>query len=40
MNLSSEGRVVDENLFFFAAGMEAASGNMLQAAIQMRAGTG
>lgn len=32
MNLSREGRVVDENLFFFAAGMEAAAGNPLQQA--------
>ena len=27
MNLSAEGRVIDENLFFFAAGMEAAGGD-------------
>jgi hypothetical protein len=27
MNLSAEGRVIDENLFFFAAGMEAAAGD-------------
>ncbi len=29
MNLSNEGRVIDENLFFFAAGMEAVSGETL-----------